>query len=345
MKDTHRSVAALVVALVALAGLMRSPARHGVVAADAAQDGDRHRHRPLQRQLVQPDQLDGPLRAKQVLKIKTLPLQSNSDAATSRTCDRSAARLGRDHLRRVPHGGRVREGRQLRARARRSSSRSRLSGADPAVLDCKGKLITKNVTGMTFAEQESGCLVGHMAALMVKRQGGPQVISAVGGIKIPPVDVWIAGYKPARRRRTRGSRCSSATRRTSSVGQVQDRRREPDRQGGRPSSRSPVFAASARSRPPKKRRSGASASTSTSTARRQRADERHQARRRGRLPVRQGREDGRAARHRQPHLRPRERRRGSRLDQPDRCRRRSSPARTRSSSRSSPASSSRRVIK
>ena len=34
-----------------------------------------------------------------------------------------------------------------------------------------------------------------MAALMAKRMGGPQVIGAVGGIKIPPVDVWIAGYK------------------------------------------------------------------------------------------------------------------------------------------------------
>jgi basic membrane protein A len=51
-----------------------------------------------------------------------------------------------------------------------------------------------NVTGLTYAANESGCLVGHMAALMVKRQGGPQVIGAVGGIKIPPVDIWIAGY-------------------------------------------------------------------------------------------------------------------------------------------------------
>jgi basic membrane protein A len=51
-----------------------------------------------------------------------------------------------------------------------------------------------NVTGLTYAANESGCLVGHMAALMVKSQGGPQVIGAVGGIKIPPVDIWIAGY-------------------------------------------------------------------------------------------------------------------------------------------------------
>ena len=46
-----------------------------------------------------------------------------------------------------------------------------------------------NVTGLTYAAQEGGCLVGYMAALMVKKQGGPQVIGAVGRIKIPPVDV------------------------------------------------------------------------------------------------------------------------------------------------------------
>ena len=30
---------------------------------------------------------------------------------------------------------------------------------------------------------------------MVKKQGGKQVIGAVGGLKIPPVDIWIAGYR------------------------------------------------------------------------------------------------------------------------------------------------------
>ena len=30
---------------------------------------------------------------------------------------------------------------------------------------------------------------------MVKKQGGKQVIGAVGGLQIPPVDIWIAGYK------------------------------------------------------------------------------------------------------------------------------------------------------
>jgi basic membrane protein A and related proteins len=53
----------------------------------------------------------------------------------------------------------------------------------------------KNVMGLTYAANESGCLVGYLAAEMVKKQGGKQIIGAVGGLKIPPVDIWIAGYQ------------------------------------------------------------------------------------------------------------------------------------------------------
>jgi basic membrane protein A len=53
----------------------------------------------------------------------------------------------------------------------------------------------KNVEGLTYAANESGCLVGYLAAEMVKKQGGKQIIGAVGGLKIPPVDIWIAGYQ------------------------------------------------------------------------------------------------------------------------------------------------------
>jgi basic membrane protein A len=58
----------------------------------------------------------------------------------------------------------------------------------------KGKVLFKNVEGLTYAANESGCLVGVLAAKMAKKDGG-NVIGAVGGIKIPPVDIWIAGYK------------------------------------------------------------------------------------------------------------------------------------------------------
>jgi basic membrane protein A len=53
----------------------------------------------------------------------------------------------------------------------------------------------KNVLGILFKEQESGYLAGYLAGLVVKQQGGKQVVSTVGGQKIPPVDRYIAGFQ------------------------------------------------------------------------------------------------------------------------------------------------------
>jgi basic membrane protein A and related proteins len=63
--------------------------------------------------------------------------------------------------------------------------------------DKKGNVLPqfqKNVEGLGYAANESGCLVGVLAAKMAKKMGG-NTVGAVGGIKIPPVDIWIAGYK------------------------------------------------------------------------------------------------------------------------------------------------------
>src|SRR4051795_3571941 len=57
----------------------------------------------------------------------------------------------------------------------------------------KGK--PKNVNGLLFKEQEAGYMAGYLAGLYVKQKGGKQVISSVGGQKIPPVDHYIAGYE------------------------------------------------------------------------------------------------------------------------------------------------------
>jgi len=53
----------------------------------------------------------------------------------------------------------------------------------------------KNVQGLLFKENEAGYLAGYLAGLYVKEKGGEQVISSVGGQKIPPVDGYIAGYQ------------------------------------------------------------------------------------------------------------------------------------------------------
>jgi basic membrane protein A len=60
--------------------------------------------------------------------------------------------------------------------------------------DKKGKVLYQNVEGLTYAANESGCLVGVLAAKMAQRMG-KKVIGAVMGLKIPPVDIWTAGYK------------------------------------------------------------------------------------------------------------------------------------------------------
>ena len=51
-----------------------------------------------------------------------------------------------------------------------------------------------NVQGLLFREEEVGYLVGYLAGLEEQRREGKDVISAVGGMKEPPVDRFIAGY-------------------------------------------------------------------------------------------------------------------------------------------------------
>jgi basic membrane protein A len=51
-----------------------------------------------------------------------------------------------------------------------------------------------NIEGLTYATQENSYLIGCLAAKVAAR-GGNKNISVVGGIKIPPVDTFLAGYK------------------------------------------------------------------------------------------------------------------------------------------------------
>jgi basic membrane protein A len=55
-----------------------------------------------------------------------------------------------------------------------------------------------NVEGLLFKEQEAGALVGTIAGMLEKDSKAPKnknIIGSVGGIKIPPVDHYIAGYQ------------------------------------------------------------------------------------------------------------------------------------------------------
>jgi len=62
----------------------------------------------------------------------------------------------------------------------------------------------KNLEGLLFKEQEVGYLAGYLAALKAKNSG--RVISSVGGIKIPPVDRFIAGYQAGAKKAVPGTK-------------------------------------------------------------------------------------------------------------------------------------------
>ena len=63
-----------------------------------------------------------------------------------------------------------------------------------------------NVQGLTFATNENSYMIGCLAALMAEREGGEKVISAVGGIKLPTVDIFIAGYRAGAQKCVPGTR-------------------------------------------------------------------------------------------------------------------------------------------
>ena len=52
----------------------------------------------------------------------------------------------------------------------------------------------KNVEGLLFSEQQAGYLVGYAAGMWAKSHGG-KAVGSVGGLKIPPVDRYIAGFQ------------------------------------------------------------------------------------------------------------------------------------------------------
>jgi basic membrane protein A and related proteins len=60
----------------------------------------------------------------------------------------------------------------------------------------------KNLRGLLFSEQEAGYLAGVAAATVSKSK----VLSSVGGMKIPPVDAFIAGYQAASKKVARGTK-------------------------------------------------------------------------------------------------------------------------------------------
>ena len=73
--------------------------------------------------------------------------------------------------------------------------KTKFAGVDMnAIADFTKPKITKNFEGLIFAENEVGYEVGYLAGLEAKRLGGATV-SSVGGIPVPAVIRYIAGYQ------------------------------------------------------------------------------------------------------------------------------------------------------
>jgi basic membrane protein A len=73
-----------------------------------------------------------------------------------------------------------------------SFPKSKFAVVDVDVSTLKHK--PKNVQGLLFREQQAGYLAGYAAGLWTKKRGGAAV-GSVGGIKLPSVDRYIAGYQ------------------------------------------------------------------------------------------------------------------------------------------------------
>lgn len=67
-----------------------------------------------------------------------------------------------------------------------------------AILDASVTDLThepRNVLGTHFRTEEGSYLAGYLAALLARAKPGPQVLGTVGGVPIPPVQEYIAGFR------------------------------------------------------------------------------------------------------------------------------------------------------
>jgi basic membrane protein A len=56
-----------------------------------------------------------------------------------------------------------------------------------------------NVVGLVFSDEQAGYLAGYLAALVLRLSPGEEVISSVGGQRVPAVERLIAGYQAGAR--------------------------------------------------------------------------------------------------------------------------------------------------
>ena len=193
------AAALVVVMLAALAALVGSSssrastqARNATFLASLVSDIGKFNDRSFNQ-----SQLEGLKRARKELKIKIKPLQSNS--TSDYVPNMSSAVRARSNIT-IAAGFLLADTLETIAK---QFPRSKFAITDYCAKGAAAKCITgsvlkenhPNIMGLDYAANQSGCLVGYLAAEMTKKQGGKQIIGAVGGLHIPPVDIWIAGYR------------------------------------------------------------------------------------------------------------------------------------------------------
>jgi basic membrane protein A and related proteins len=141
-------------------------------------------------------QLEGLKRAKKQLKVNILPLQSNTTSDYVPNFNQAV----RAHSNITIAAGFLLADTLETFADQFPKSKFAITDycAKGATAKCiTGSILKKdhpNVMGLDYAANQSGCLVGYLAAEMAVR-AHKNVIGAVGGLHIPPVDIWIAGYK------------------------------------------------------------------------------------------------------------------------------------------------------
>jgi basic membrane protein A and related proteins len=138
-------------------------------------------------------QLNGLNRAKRQLKIDVLPIQSNSSSEYIPNLN-TAVRQGSNIV--ISAGFLMADALKTVA-AQFPNTKFAITDdfVSSAAGDFKGADI-HNIAGITYATQENSYLIGCMAAMYVKaKYKGTPTIGVVGGIKIPPVDTFLAGYR------------------------------------------------------------------------------------------------------------------------------------------------------
>jgi len=137
-------------------------------------------------------QLAGLNRAKKNLKIDVLPIQSNNSSDYIPNLN-TAIRQGSNIV--IAAGFLMAD--SLKQVAPQFPN-TKFAITDDAVSttsgDFKGANVS-NIEGITYATNENSYLIGCMAAMWVKaKYKGTPTIGVVGGIKIPPVTIFLAGY-------------------------------------------------------------------------------------------------------------------------------------------------------